>query len=99
MRRKKTGRPPGVKAVSFWLPNPLIARLDRRAKQLSIETGVPVSRSAVVRILLESGLDRNEAPGLQNGLEPVSVAADRPEARPARKRPLDGRETRGQSDD
>lgn len=99
MRRKQTGRPPGMRAISIWLQNPLIAKLDRRAKRLTEEKGVEVSRSALVRILLERGLDQNEAPGVQNGPEPVPGAADRPNLRPAREKPADGQETRGQSDD
>ncbi len=93
MKRKKTGRPPGVRSVSFWFPQPLIARLDRHAKRLTELTGFPVSRSAAVKLLIETGLDREESPGLDNGPVAASKAPPQPKPRMVRKGSSKGQES------
>lgn len=48
------------KMTAFRLEGSLLRRLDRYAERLSKETGLPVSRADVVRLLLTRALDGAE---------------------------------------
>jgi hypothetical protein len=48
------------KMTAFRLEEALLKRLDRHAERLSKETGLPVNRADVVRLLLVRGLDAAE---------------------------------------
>lgn len=51
------------KMTAFRLEESLLKRLDKHADRLSKETGLPVSRADVVRLLLLRGLDAAEQRG------------------------------------
>jgi hypothetical protein len=46
--------------TAFRLEESLLKRLDKYAERLSKETGLPVNRADVVRLLLVRGLDAAE---------------------------------------
>jgi hypothetical protein len=46
--------------TAFRLEAALLKRLDKHAERLSKETGLPVNRADVVRLLLTRGLDEVE---------------------------------------
>ena len=48
------------KMTAFRLETALLKRLDKYAAKMASETGLPVSRADVVRILLTRGLDAGE---------------------------------------
>ena len=49
------------KMTAFRLETALLKRLDKYAAKMAEETGLPVSRADVVRILLTRGLDAAES--------------------------------------
>ena len=48
------------KMTAFRLDEALLKRLDRHAARLAEQTGLPVTRADVVRLLLTRGLDEQE---------------------------------------
>jgi hypothetical protein len=53
--------------TAFRLEQALLERLDKYAEKLASETGLPVSRADVVRILLTRGLDDPDALSRRTG--------------------------------
>jgi hypothetical protein len=51
-----------MKAVTLTFPTDLLARLDRRAAELTLQTGHLMNRSAVARELLERALTPRDPP-------------------------------------
>ena len=49
------------KMTAFRMEPALLKRLDKHAERLSTETGLPVNRADVVRLLLTRALDAAEA--------------------------------------
>ena len=60
-KQSKPGRPAKMLYLHIRLPRPTIERLDSFARTLNRTTGINVTRSEAVRVLINEGLDRREA--------------------------------------
>lgn len=68
-------RPPlrgkrAMELTAFRLPGELLERMDRYAKQLTAETGIPVQRAEAARQLLEAGLRARAGSKARRGRRP-----------------------------
>jgi hypothetical protein len=56
-----------TKMTAFRFSEDLLRRLEKYAKRLSEETGLPVTRADAVRLLLTKGLDGADEAGAPGG--------------------------------
>ena len=60
MEDKEYEAPANTHHIGFWADMALVAQIEAVAARISTEQGIPVSRSAALRMLVTQGLERWE---------------------------------------